>query len=190
MSSVALIILAAGNSSRLGRPKQHLPYLDKTLLERVIDEGLKAGLSPIIVVEGGAKLALPDGVTVVENQNWQLGMGTSIVKGVKALLEIDQNTERIIVSVCDQPYVSADLFLKLISEQSDTQTGIVASAYADTLGTPVLFTCKYFAELLQLKGKEGAKKIVNQAGEDISSVFFPQGDIDIDTESDYNNLIN
>ena len=70
-----------------------------------------------------------------------------------------------------------------------TGKGIVASFYAETLGTPVLFNKKYFNELLNLKGQEGAKKIINRFLDDTASIPFEKGYIDIDTEVDYNKLI-
>ncbi|MDB5119000.1 MAG: hypothetical protein JWN56_218 [Sphingobacteriales bacterium] len=189
-SAVALIILAAGNSSRLGQPKQNLLYQNKTLLQHVVDEGSKANLHPIIVVEGSTALQVLESIHVVQNNNWEQGMGSSISTGVSALLNIQPETEVLILTVCDQPFISAELFKELIDTYTEQKTGIVASAYADTMGTPVLFTEKYFPELLNLKGKEGAKRLLQIHKDDISLIQFPKGNIDIDTLTDYTNLIN
>jgi len=188
--SVALIILAAGNSSRLGKPKQNLPYQNKTLLQHVINEGSKANLYPIIVVEGSTKLQVSEDIHLVKNNNWDQGMGSSISTGISALLKIQSKTELLILTVCDQPFISAELFIKLVDKHCKQNTGIVASAYADTAGTPVLFSKKYYDDLLNLKGQEGAKRLIQNHQDDVFLVQFPQGNIDIDTLTDYTNLIN
>ena len=189
-SSVPLIILAAGNSSRLGKPKQNLPYQNKTLLQHVIDEGSKANLYPIIVVEGSTKLQVSENIYLVKNNNWDQGMGSSISTGIFALLKIQPKTELLILTVCDQPFISAHLFKELIDRHMEKSTGIVASAYTETMGTPVLFSKKYYDDLLNLKGQEGAKRLIKNYQDDVSLVQFPQGNIDIDTLTDYTNLIN
>jgi len=189
-SSVPLIILAAGNSSRLGKPKQNLPYQNKTLLQHVIDEGSKANLYPIIVVEGSTKLQVSENIYLVKNNNWDQGMGSSISTGISALLKIQPKTELLILTVCDQPFISAHLFKELIDKHMEKSTGIVASAYTETMGTPVLFSKKYYDDLLNLKGQEGAKRLIQNYQDDVSLVQFPQGNIDIDTLTDYTNLIN
>jgi len=189
-SSVPLIILAAGNSSRLGKPKQNLPYQNKTLLQHVIDEGSKANLYPIIVVEGSTKLQVSENIYLVKNNNWDQGMGSSISTGISALLKIQPKTELLILTVCDQPFISAHLFKELIDRHMEKSTGIVASAYTETMGTPVLFSKKYYDDLLNLKGQEGAKRLIKNYQDDVSLVQFPQGNIDIDTLTDYTNLIN
>ena len=190
MSSVPLIILAAGNSSRLGKPKQNLCYQNKTLLQHVIDEGSKANLHPIIVVEGSTKLQVSEDIHLVKNNNWDQGMGSSISTGIFALLKIQPKTELLILTVCDQPFISAHLFKELIDKHMEKSTGIVASAYTETMGTPVLFSKKYYDDLLNLKGQEGAKRLIKNYQDDVSLVQFPQGNIDIDTLTDYTNLIN
>lgn len=93
------------------------------------------------------------------------------------------------MAVCDQPFVTSAVFENLISESKKTGKEIAASAYSETLGTPVLFHKKYFPELLALKGKEGAKKLIKKYAEDVVAVPFEKGNIDIDTEEDYNQLI-
>jgi len=78
----------------------------------------------------------------------------------------------------------------LIQKKVETGKGIVASTYADTIGTPVLFDRNYFKYLQDLKGEEGAKKLLKMYNNDVATVSFPQGSIDIDTEEDYKKLLN
>lgn len=188
-----IIILAAGNSSRLGYPKQLLFYKDETLLQHIMTE---ASILPdvVVIVVTGANHELIEKdidfkVEIAFNSDWELGMSSSISTGLKKLLESYPEMEKCIFTVCDQPFVSHSIFENLIDKYHKTGKGIVASFYAETLGTPVLFNKKYFNELLNLKGQEGAKKIINRFLDDTASIPFEKGNIDIDTEVDYNKLI-
>ena len=193
-NKIGIIILAAGNSSRLGRPKQLLEYKESTLLKNTVSEALKVENSFIIVVTGSnhdlieKELNLTD-ITFAFNSEWENGMSSSIVKGISELLLLNPKCEKCILAVCDQPFVTHTVFENLITQANKTKKGIAASAYSETLGTPVLFHKKYFHELLELKGQEGAKKLIKKYTEDVVSVFFEKGNIDIDTEEDYFKLI-
>lgn len=191
---ICIIILAAGNSSRLGRPKQLLKHKESTLLKNTISEALKIQNSFLIVVTGAnhevieKELNLPE-IKLSFNSEWESGMSSSIVKGITELMLLNPDSEQCILSVCDQPFVTSSVFENLINQSKDTGKGIAASAYAETLGTPALFHQKYFHELLEFKGKEGAKKLIKKYSDDVISVPFEKGNIDIDTEEDYSKLI-
>ncbi len=189
-----IIILAAGSSSRLGHVKQLLSFNGKTLLQHVIDEATNAGASPIVVVLGSKAEEIVetihrDGIALHMNNHWEQGMASGISGGVNEAITLDKNLEQLIITVCDQPYVSATLFKQLYAEQQKSGKHIVACAYADTVGTPVLFSKQYFSHLLQLTGEEGAKKIVKTHMEEVAVIEFPQGAIDIDTVEDYDELV-
>jgi molybdenum cofactor cytidylyltransferase len=195
MTSTAIIILAAGCSSRLGRAKQLLPYKGTTLIRNIVDAALGAAIVPVIVVTGSfanevsADLKGKD-VEIVYNQKWLEGMGSGIVAGMNRLLEIKPEVDNVVVAVCDQPFVTSDFLINLLSLKNKSKKTVVASAYAETFGTPVLFNRMHFAALLGLKGKEGAKKLLELLREDMIGVPFPKGSLDIDTEADYIKLIN
>ncbi|MBZ4034060.1 nucleotidyltransferase family protein [Flavobacterium sp. 17A] len=193
-NKTGIIILAAGNSSRLGRPKQLLKYKDSTLLKNTISQALKVENSFVIVVTGSnhdlieKELNSPE-ILFSFNSEWETGMSSSIVKGIKELVLVNPDCEQCILAVCDQPFVTNEVFENLIIEANKTKKGIAASAYSETLGTPVLFQKKYFQELLELNGQEGAKKLIKKYTEDVVSVSFEKGNIDIDTEEDYKTLL-
>lgn len=194
MNNTGIIILAAGNASRFGGIKQLLHFNNKTLLQHVIDEAVDAGAEPIIVVTGAnaneiTKDISKERVEIVYNENWQQGMASGIAEGVRKLITLNNGIENIIITVCDQPFVSSTLFRQLYQTQNEGVEHIAASAYADTVGTPALFTQKYFDALLSLTGEEGAKKVIKANAEDVAAVDFPQGAIDIDTEKDYKDLL-
>ncbi len=194
MNNSGIIILAAGESSRFGNIKQLLPFNGKTLLQHVIDEAAKAGAQPIVVITGAnatkvtASIATGK-VNILVNENWQEGMASGIVTGVQNIVNLNEGIKKIIVAVCDQPFVTSALFEQLERMQNESGKPIVACTYADTIGTPALFTIKYFDQLLSLKGDEGAKKILKSNKKDVTMVDFPKGEIDIDTQKDYENLV-
>jgi len=189
-----IIILAAGSSSRLGKPKQLLDYNGKTLLQTVINEALATDCKPVIVVLGAYAQEIADqhrhnGINVVINQSWEEGMGSSIVAGLSTIVKNNNEIESIIIAVADQAFIKKRNFNNLIAKQKETGKKIIASSYNETIGTPVLFKKDYFEALLLLKGVEGAKNILKQYSEDLETVVFERGGIDIDTETDYNHLI-
>jgi molybdenum cofactor cytidylyltransferase len=189
MNKTAIIILAAGNSSRLGRPKQLLLFQGKTLLSHVVAEAVKASLAPVVVVTGAYRpeieaSLLGQPVVLAYNAHWEKGMGGGIVAGLHKALLIEPHAHAVIVAVCDQPYISAELFQALIGKQSISGKGFVACRYADTMGTPVLFSQRYFNELSALTGNAGAKQLLKRYPDEVAEIPFPKGGIDIDTEED------
>ena len=193
VKNCAAIILAAGQSSRLGKPKQLLKYQNKTLLEHAIDAAKRSIVQSIIVVLGSnvdiilSKIDT-SGAHMVKNDDWQSGMASTIRCGVQASIALDSTIDSVILMVCDQPFVTSDLLNTLIKKQKETGKPIIASQYGDTIGTPALFQKRFFAELMVLKGDTGAKKIMMQHNDLLATVPFPGGSIDIDTVNDYEAL--
>jgi molybdenum cofactor cytidylyltransferase len=186
----AAIILAAGESSRLGQPKQNLLFNGQTLLEWAVDSAQRSGCNPVIVVLGANsdKIKPISGTITLYNNEWGEGMASSIKIAVNELNK-DLSVDKVIIMLCDQPFVNATLINTLINKQAQTGKPIVACAYSGTTGVPVLFHRSLFAELLLLRGHEGAKKILTIHVNQIATVPFEQGNIDIDTPGDYENLL-
>jgi molybdenum cofactor cytidylyltransferase len=187
-----IVLLAAGSSLRLGSPKQLLQYQGRSFISRAAQTALRSNADIVTVVIGGYAAAmfhemeqLP--VRIVFNKNFNDGMASSISSGVRAV-ELD-DLDAIVLMVCDQPSVSAALINSLISKGMESEDSIAASAYAGAIGTPVFFDRKYLPDLLQLKGQEGAKKILTQYADKVITVPFPEGAIDIDTAEDYEKLL-
>ncbi len=190
MINAGAVILAAGSATRFGSAKQLLRFQQKTLIQHVIDAAFSAGAAPVVVVTGAhadAVSAVIDRgqVSLVYNDQWQEGKASGIAAGVRHLLALNEAVEKIILAVCDQPFVTAELFRQLDQRQASGQKRIVASAYAGTLGTPVLFTRHYCDALQSLQGEEGAKKLLGLYRDDVDTVEFPRGEMDIDTAEDY-----
>jgi molybdenum cofactor cytidylyltransferase len=188
-----LIILAAGESSRLGFPKQTLLFNGKTLLELAIEAGLKSKNRPVIVVLGANANAIENGIkaydaNIIYNADWAEGMASSIRIAIKNLQKLNA-VDGVVIMLCDQPFVTRAIIDNLLYKQQETGKKIIASTYNGTLGVPVLFDRSFFNELLLLEGHEGAKKILNNHPDDIAAIPFEKGSIDIDTIADYEYLI-
>jgi molybdenum cofactor cytidylyltransferase len=192
--STGIIILAAGNSSRLGEPKQLLQYKGVSLLNRITTEAVFFAEQGVVVVTGAHHLAIEENINNKDvitcyNPDWKDGMASSIKTGIKQLLLVHPELTNCILTVCDQPYLDAKIFRKLFDKWQQSGKGIVASQYSGTAGIPVLFNRQYFDALLHLEGQEGARKLLTKFNEDVAVVPFEKGVIDIDTIEDYNNLI-
>lgn len=190
--TVAIIILAAGASVRMGTPKQLLAYRGRSLLGHITMEAIASVCEPIVVVLGAyaqqirQEVQLP--VQVVENLDWNQGMSASIKSGIQSLNCLPNNIEAVVLTVCDQPFVSAQIINQLVEAYYYTEKPIVASEYSGTLGVPALFSHRFFSELIDLKETEGAKQIIKKYSHEVYRIPFPEGAIDIDTPSEYEKL--
>lgn len=189
-----IIILAAGSSSRLGRPKQLLSFHGQNLLENTITVARGTGIPNIVVVLGSEAQLIKEntnnfGVAMVYNPDWEDGMSSSIKCGLSYLLQDDNEIEGVILSVCDQPYLTEVVFSGLLETALRTGKDIVASSYADTLGVPAFVSKNRFQELRALNGHQGAK-VLFEDKENLAIVAFEKGNVDIDTSEEYDRLGN
>jgi molybdenum cofactor cytidylyltransferase len=188
-SSIAIIILAAGASTRMGRPKQLLEYKGRSLIQHAVEVATTSVCHPIIVVLGAycdrIKPEIVASVETIENPFWHQGMSTSIRMGIETLNQSYPKTEAAILMLCDQPFVSPNLIKRLIEVYRTTSAPIVASEYTQILGVPALFDRALFSQLTQLSSDMGARKIIQKYIGQLARVSFPQGIIDIDTPQDY-----
>ena len=183
---IAVIVLAAGASNRLGVPKQLLKYNGITLLRRTVETVLLSKVKFVHVVLGfeAEKMKLEIAnlpVDIVVNPNWQNGISTSIHSGIQSL---GPNIDAAIIVLCDQPKLSTDILNTLINTYTSTRAPIITCKYAGTVGVPALFDHRIFPELLSLEGDLGAKKIIEQHAKERFEIDFLDGEIDIDTIAD------
>jgi molybdenum cofactor cytidylyltransferase len=187
---VGLVILAAGASTRMGTPKQLLPFRGKSLLRHATAVALASTCRPVVVVIG-ANCELvrreTDGlaVRVAENPGWAEGLGSSIRVGIDALESGPETMDAAVLLPCDQPLVSSAIIDGLVKAYRSTGKPIVASSYGGTLGVPVLFSRTFFSKLVQLAGAEGAKTLIMQHGGAVHALPVPDGSVDVDTPLDY-----
>lgn len=189
-----IIILAAGNSSRLGTPKQILHFRGKSLIRNITDAALAAKAGKVVVVTGANDVIIKSELAdlpfdVAHNPSWQEGMGSSIRTGLAKLLLLDPILNAAIITVSDQPFVTAALLQSLYQKATADPHTIVACSYRNTAGTPVLFKENHFDSLLHLNGAEGAKKLIRQFENDVTTIPFALGGIDIDTREDFERLL-
>ena len=190
---IAIIILAAGASVRMGTPKQLLSYQGRSLLGHITQEAIASVCEPVVVVLGAyAQQIRPElnqlPVQVVENLRWNQGMSASIKSGIQKLNTATNNIEAVVLALCDQPFVSAQIINQLVEAYYNTGKPIIASEYSGTLGVPALFSHRFFFELTDLKETEGAKQVIKKYSHEVYCIDFPEGAIDIDTPNEYEKL--
>ena len=195
VNSCGIVVLAAGASTRLGKPKQLLQYRGKTLLGHAVNEAINAKGDAVVVILGKnadifQKEIDKEKVRVVVNKDWEEGMASSVRLGLDNLLTGKPYMDAVIFMVCDQPHISSSILDELIITQQKTTRQIVTCNYGESIGPPALFHKKYFGELAKLRGDVGAKNIIQQNMHDVATIQFPEGKIDIDTEEDYEALKN
>jgi molybdenum cofactor cytidylyltransferase len=193
MRNVGAIILAAGGSSRFGRPKQLLPFQGETLVRRAVRSASEGGCGWIAVVAGEERNLIEmelreTPAVLVENRDWQRGLGSSIRCGLSHLLSSRPGLDAVVLIACDQPFVDARIIQSLIAQQETSGKPIVASSYANTLGVPALFARTCFDSLLALPDDSGAKALIESRSADVAQVEFEQGALDIDTPADFERI--
>lgn len=193
-SAIGAIILAAGSASRFGSPKQLLTIDGKHLLNKTIELIKAANITNAVIVLGAniaqikPTIILPENYQIVQNHYWEEGMSTSIITGIKALKEKWPTLEAYIILVCDQPYLNVQCIESVLAAYQYPQKQIVAAAYGNTVGTPLLISKKFECDLMQLKGDKGAKSIALANSELLYTIPFEKGVFDIDYPTDWDNF--
>lgn len=191
--TIGAVILAAGASSRMGPPKQSLTFAGQSLLRRAVHAALNAQCAPVVVVTGAhaeASRRELDGLDVREafNAEWATGMASSIRTGVEGLLASDPDATAIVLALCDQPHVTAEVISQLIETYRHTHAPVIASSYAGTFGVPALFSRSLFRDLASIEGAGGAKQLIEKHAANAQFVPFPGGAVDVDTPADFAGL--
>jgi len=186
---VSAILLAAGESKRIGKPKLLLPFGKGTILGQTIDNLLSSKVGEVIVVVGYRaqemiKAIANRPVKVVVNPFYHQGMSTSIIVGLSL---VDDKAQRLMVALADQPIINNKVFNRLVEESLGADKGITIPIYRGKRGNPIIFSTKYKEELLSLKGDVGGKQIIKQHLDDILEVAIDSEsiNIDIDTMGNY-----
>jgi molybdenum cofactor cytidylyltransferase len=187
---VAAIILAAGESRRLGQPKQLLAFQGESLLARAIRLANEAGAWSVLVVLGAnfetIRAAIDSSNAIpVHNDRWRQGMGSSIEAGMRALSVCAPEADGVLLMGCDQPRLTADHLRALIAVfEGQSAAVIAASSYAGVQAVPAVFSRAAFAELRALRGDKGARRVIESAPCPVVAMEFPGGEVDIDSPED------
>lgn len=190
-SHITAIILAAGASTRMGAPKQLLPWRGRSLLRHAAETALASCCRPVVVVLGAHAERLAEEVNdlplqIVYNAAWSQGVGTSIRAGIDA---VQSQAQAALLMLCDQPLLTSALLDELVAARSRTGKQIVASQYAGTAGVPALFARAYFADLLALDGDVGARRVIARHPDDTHLLSFPEGEFDVDAPAEYEQVL-
>ncbi len=191
MKRTVILLLAAGNSTRMGTIKQLLPYKQTTLLGWAIKQAQQSKACDVFCVLGANAEIIKEQieqykVEIIFNVNYDEGLSASIVAGINhfAHKEIDA----VIIMLADQPNVNSIYLNELMIVSEINPTKIVASNYEEKIGVPAIFPKHYFDQLLNLKGDKGAKEFLNKHQSEIIKMK-PCNLIDIDTKEEYQKLI-
>jgi molybdenum cofactor cytidylyltransferase len=173
---VGAVVLAAGASKRLGEPKQLVRLGTETLLERTVRVASEAGCSPVVVVLGASSTSIQancdlGGATLVVNEDWVDGMGSSVGVGVRTLRDV----EACVVMTCDMPAVTSEHLRSLMDSGA-----VTASCYAGRRGVPAYFPASIFSSLMELYGDAGARDLLRLA----PCVELVGGELDVNTAKD------
>jgi len=187
---LSAIILAAGESKRMGKLKQLMPLGKSTLLEQAINNLLNSSVDETIVVVGHRAeeitraIASRYPVKIMFNPDYQNGMSTSIIAGLK---QVDPKSKAVMLALADQPLVESGTINQLIDAFNRHDKGIAVPTHRNRRGNPVIFAVKYKAELLKLKGDIGGREIIKNHPDDVLEVPVDSESVisDIDTKDDY-----
>jgi molybdenum cofactor cytidylyltransferase len=194
MNQVAIVLLAAGSSRRMGQPKQLLPWNESTLLGHAIKSILSTGASKLFLVIGAhsdqiaAKVDL-SGMTVLINENWQKGLGSSIAFAVGEINKKYTDIEAVLFLLADQPFIKSIHLDNIMQLHFREQESIILTRNEEYRGVPVLFPRKFFPELMVLANDEGAKKVIDNYKEHVLEVVSGNDTTDIDTFDIYEKLL-
>jgi len=194
-NNIGIIILAAGESKRMGSPKQLLDIGGKSLILRTAEVALATDCYPIVMVIGANKAKIAPEIatlplTIIDNPMWHEGMSSSVKMGLAGVYMTYKEVEAVIMLVCDQPYLSVSLLERMVEIYKTKKPKLIACKYGDEIGVPALFDRSLLHELLEIKGDKGAKSVVMNHLDDAYMLNFEAGSIDLDTPDEYQNFLN
>lgn len=194
MPKTAILILAAGESKRMGEPKQLLPYNNSTLLLHSIEQANNIKYSDVFIVIGAHfsdvfKSIRGQKATILKNNNWEDGMGSSLSKGIE-LIKKKNNYDRVLVTLADTPLVNTEHYEELISLSDATGKRIILTNYEEVSCVPAIFDKSLFNELSLLSDNEGAKPVVKKYKKEVLKMDSKIPFFDIDTKEAYQKLLN
>lgn len=174
----------------MGEIKQLLLWRGKSLLEHAVDAARGAGIERIVVVYGAhVEKIRPEiirlGVDCIHNEDWKLGVGTSIRKGVAHVLATAPIMDGILIQLADQPRVTQEGLLAILLKGKQPSVTLVASEHGESLGVPALFSSTHFPELLALPNNAGAKSIFYRHLDKLVTIKTADSNDDIDTPEHY-----
>jgi molybdenum cofactor cytidylyltransferase len=193
MVNIPILLLAAGQSKRMGHPKALLPWGETSLIENRITEFSKTNSAIIVVLGADSEKIMPliqkYKIDILVNNNWESGIASSISSGIKHIEKNYPTTHGVLIALMDQPFVSAN-HLQTMLKSMDSNAGkiIVSQSEKGWQGAPALFDKIYFSYLKELKGDLGAKSVIESFRNDTFILKSHDNLEDIDTEEHYKKM--
>jgi len=186
------IILAAGASTRMSQRKQLLTYKNKTLINTIASLAEKLPLAESVCVTGYLHKELQEAlkghsISLIPNPNYQNGMLSSLQVAVRKIIE-DQSCDAILIMLSDQPLITEYHYSSLLNLANKRNENIIATAYRETFGVPVIYKRKHFEKILELENQP-TKTLIKNNLDDSLFLRCEEAAYDIDTDQDYQNLI-
>lgn len=183
---VTAVILAAGESVRLGRPKQMVQFKGSTLITRAIETALASKCRDVMVVVGAhAEVIRPEAarynVRIIDNPAWKEGKSSSIRAAIPVASD---RAAGILFMTCDQPYLTTVILNELVTVFERSSDAPVACAYGGTIGIPAIIPRRLFPQLSELRGDDGARTILQSMRDEVIPVAWSDGSLDIDSVED------
>jgi molybdenum cofactor cytidylyltransferase len=196
-SRIGAVVLAAGRSGRMGKPKQLLPLADSTVLERTLYNLSVAKVSEIVLVLGSSEQIIQQrlgksprhNLKIFVNPEYEQGMATSLRGG---LIALDANTDAALIVLADQPFIRTDTFDRTMNAYRHSKAKIVIPTFQGLRGNPVLLDRSVFQEVMALRGDIGCRAIFDNHLDGIIKAEVNDVGIilDIDDMEDYERLQN
>lgn len=191
-----MILLAAGESRRMQCIKQLLPWKDSTLIEHAINQAQSSIVETIFVVLGAnlkiiKNEILNKNIIIIDNNNWELGMGSSINSALNFIKENSYQFDALLIALADQPLIGAEHINEMIFKYYDQSKNIIATQLKNGAGVPAIFGSNYFEKLANLYEDRGAKEIIKKNQDDLYTISIEFYKIkDIDTKEEYEIVFN
>lgn len=183
------IVLAAGESKRMGKSKPLLRFNDKTFLEQIISAIKVSDVDRITIVLGAKAETIKNSIdlsetNIVINKDYQKGQLSSLIAAIK---NTPQETDAILVCLVDNPFITKDVINKIIARFKETNNPIIVPVYNKKRGHPTLFSRSLFSELLNVPKEQGARYVLHSNAEKVLELETSESTIltGIDTPEDY-----
>ena len=187
---IAILLLAAGGSSRMGVAKQLLPWGGTSMIGNAINQTRSSNANEVLVVLGAnfddiEKDIASSKISIIRNNEWKLGLGSSIACGIDYVKQQHPEINAVLVMLADQPLIDSKYLNLLIETYIIGKKGIVATKYTNKYGVPAIFSEFYFDMLGALNSDQGAKELIGSNTNDVQGLTIEKNTMDVDTMQDY-----